>query len=138
MPPFGKNQGFCHQGTWCFICPGILMLMTPPQAQVSLEESLRAGLLAMSTVGQPGAQGAGITGTQGMGVSTPMAAAVAEATVGLDMEVHMPKGMMFFMGTLSMMVAAGILEVRVLFSGVTTRLEGAMPKEHWHIAPMHT
>ena len=50
----------------------------------------------------------------------------------------MPKGMIFFMGTLSMMVAAGILEVRVLFSGVTTRLEGAMPKEHWHIAPMHT
>lgn len=92
----------------------------------------------MSTVGQPGAQGAGITGTQGMGVSTPMAAAVAEATVGLDMEVHMPKGMMFFIGTLSMMVAAGILEVRVLFSGVTTRLEGAMPKEHWHMAPIHT
>ena len=89
-------------------------------------------------MGQPGAQGAGITGTQGMGVSTPMAAAVAEATVGLAREEHMPKGMIFFIGTLSMMVAAGMLEVRTLFSGVTTRLEGAAPKVHWHMAPMQT
>ena len=54
------------------------------------------------------------------------------------MELHMPKGMIFFIGTLSMMVAAGMLEVKTLFSGVTTRLEGAMPKVHWHMAPMQT
>lgn len=36
------------------------------------------------TMALPGAQGAGITGTHGIGVSTPMAAEVAEATVGLD------------------------------------------------------
>ena len=66
------------------------------------------------------------------------AAAVAEATVGFAKEEHMPKGMIFFIGTLSMMVAAGMLEVRTLFSGVTTRLEGAAPKVHWHMAPMQT
>ena len=55
---------------------------------------------------------------------------MAAATVGLAMEEHIPKGMMFFMGTLSMMVAAGILEVSTLFSGVTTSVDGAMPKVH--------
>ena len=114
------------------------MLMTPPQLHISLELLFRAGLSAMSTVGDPGAQGAAVTGTQGMGVSTPRAAAVAAATVGLAMEEHMPKGMMFFMGTLSMMVAAGMLEVSTLFSGVTTRDEGAIPKVHWHMAPIQT
>ena len=34
----------------------------------------------------PGLHGAEITGTQGIGVRTPMAAAVAEATVGLAID----------------------------------------------------
>ena len=52
----------------------------------------------MFTVGEPGAHGAGITGKQGMGVSTPRAAAVALATVGLAKELHMPKGGILTMG----------------------------------------
>lgn len=114
------------------------MLMTPPQLQISFELLLRVGLLAMSTVGHPGAQGAVVIGMQGMGVSTPSAAAVAAATVGLASDIHIPKGMIFFMGTLSMMVAAGILAVSTLFSGGTINVEGAMPKVHWHIAPIQT
>jgi hypothetical protein len=43
----------------------------------------------------------------GMGVSTPRAAAVAEATSGFAIEEHMPKGIIFTIGTWSMMLASG-------------------------------
>ena len=46
-------------------------------------------------------------GTQGMGVRTPNAAAVADATVGFDMDWHMPQGTMLVTGTASLMVSAG-------------------------------
>ena len=59
------------------------------------------------TVGEPGVHGAGMTGTQGMGVSTPKAAVVAEATVGFAREVHMTNGRMLTIGTLSIIFAAG-------------------------------
>ena len=45
----------------------------------------------MLTVAEPGDQGATVFGTQGMGVSTPDAAAVAAATIGLVCVVHIPK-----------------------------------------------
>ncbi len=63
-----------------------------------LEVLLRAGKLPMSTVDEPGVQGAMVIGTQGMGVRTPSAAAVAEATVGLATELHIPKGGIFTVG----------------------------------------
>lgn len=105
---------------------------------MSLHELLRAGLLAIITVGEPGAQGAEVTGTQGIGVSTPCAAAVAAETVGFAIEEHMPKGRIFFMGTLSMMVAAGRLPTMTLFSGVTTKVDGAAPNEHCNAADITT
>ena len=40
-------------------------------------------------------------------LAKPIAAAVARATCGLAGLMHMPKGMMFSIGTLSMMLAAG-------------------------------
>jgi hypothetical protein len=46
-------------------------------------------------------------GTQGIGVRTPSAADVAEATVGLAIDVHIPHGVMFVMGAQSVIVAAG-------------------------------
>ena len=50
------------------------------------------------TVGEPGAQGAATTGTQGIGVSTPSAAEVAAATVGFERLKHMPNGVMLVIG----------------------------------------
>ncbi len=50
--------------------------------QFSFEVSFNAGILAMVTVGDPGAHGVGVTGMQGIGVNTPNAAAVAAATIG--------------------------------------------------------
>jgi hypothetical protein len=56
------------------------------------------GMLPIITVGEPGTQGAAVTGMQGMGVRTPSAAAVAAATIGLEGELHMPKGAILTMG----------------------------------------
>jgi hypothetical protein len=105
---------------------------------MSFDESVSAGILPISTVGDPGTQGAAVTGTQGMGVSTPRAAAVAAATVGFEGELHMPNGGIFTMGALSMMVAAGGPPAITQFAGNTTRLLGATPKLHCIIAPAHT
>ena len=60
--------------------------------------SVNAGMLATVDLAAPGVQGATVAGMQGMGVSTPMAAAVADATVGLLGDWHMPNGMMLVMG----------------------------------------
>jgi len=72
--------------------------MTPAQLHMSFEELLSAGWLAMSAVGLPGTHGAGVTGMQGIGVSAPIAAAVADATVGFARLWHMPNGITFSMG----------------------------------------
>ena len=94
-------------------------------------------MLAIRTVGEPGIHGAGMTGVQGIGVKTPRAAAVADATAGLAIELHTPKGRMFTNGTLSMMLAIGIL-VATRFFGKTMSEEGAAPNEHCSEALPHT
>lgn len=91
---FQLGQGICTP-PW----PGTVIEITPPQIHVSLDSAFRAGAPPSITVGDPGAHGVGVTGTQGTGVSTPCAAAVAEATAGLAINVHMPNGMMFAVGT---------------------------------------
>ena len=52
-----------------------------------------AGILPMRIVREPGTQGAGIAGTQGMGVSTPNAAAVAAITCGLESAPNLSPGL---------------------------------------------
>jgi hypothetical protein len=103
-----------------------------------LETLSRAGMFAMRTVGAPGTHGAEVAGTQGMGVSTPSAAAVAAATVGFAGELHIAKGMMFTSGTWSMMLAAGGPSASTLFFGSTTKEEGAAPKVQVIMAPIDT
>jgi hypothetical protein len=109
--------------------------MTPPQLQIALLLLFNAGLLPIITVGEPGTHGAAIAGMHGIGVRIPSAAAVAAATVGLLKVVHMPNGMMFTIGLLSMIVATGISVDITRFSGNTMYDAGATPKLHWHIAP---
>jgi hypothetical protein len=96
-----------------------------------LDVALRAGTPPIFTVGEPGAQGAVITGTHGTGVSTPEAAVVAVATAGFVGVMHMPKVGMFTKGTMSAIVAAGGppditggpfgITTRVLMPGGTAR-----------------
>ena len=104
---------------------------------VSLLVMVRVGKFWVSTCALPGAQGATVLGMQGMGVSTPQAADVAEATDGLASDRHIPKVGMLTMGLLSMTLATGIppiMEVR----GSTARGAGVIPMLHFIIAPMHT
>lgn len=113
------------------------MEITPPHWHMHVEVLSRAGMPPIITVGEPGVHGAVVTGMQGIGVRTPRAAAVAEATMGLAMDIHMPKGGMFTMGEKSIIVAAGALAI-VLLMGSTLRVEGAMPKGHIIMAPVVT
>jgi hypothetical protein len=94
--------------------------------------------LPIITVGEPGVQGAAVTGIQGWGVNTPAAADVAAATWGLIGVVHIPKGEIFFIGMLSKMVAAAILDAFTLFSGVTFNVLGIIPKLQVNAAPIVT
>src|SRR4051794_30966045 len=101
-----------------------------------LEVLSSAGMPPSNTVAAPGAHGA-VTGTHGIGVNTPRAAAVAEATVGLAIDMHIPKVGMFVMGMLSAIFAAGAPHMTLLV-GSTTRAEGAAPKEQVITAPAVT
>ena len=79
-----------------------------------------------------------MTGMQGIGVSTPMAAAVAEATVGLAIDWHMPKGMMLTIGLLSRMFPMGLFCTMGRIGSSTMKDDGAIPKLHCSIAPAQT
>lgn len=97
-----------------------------------------AGILAIIVLEAPGDQGATVAGTQGIGVNTPNAAAVAAATSGFEGDEHIPKVGMFTIGLLSIILAAGILLVITLLAGNTTNGAGATPNEQVIIAPIHT
>ena len=120
------------------VCPGFVIEMLPAQLHMHFDESVRAGLPLIVTLVAPGVQGAVVTGMQGIGVSTPRAAAVADATVGLAIDWHIPKGMMFTIGMWSMIVAAGGPPAVTMFTGNTFSVPGAMPMLHCNIAPATT
>ena len=103
-----------------------------------LDKSSSAGMFPISFVGVPGIHGAAVIGVQGIGVSTPKAAEVAEATAGLARERHIANPGMFTKGLLSMMLAAGMLAAKTLFTGRTINEPGAAPNEHIIIAPFTT
>ena len=65
----------------------------------------------------------------GMGVNTPIAAAVAAATVGFAGELHTPNGRIFTIGALSIIFASGV-PVKTLLTGRTIKEFGAAPKLH--------
>ena len=72
--------------------------MTPPYTHVNFDPALTAGAFRTSVIGSPGTQAAGTTGMQGIIWSAPRAAAVALATDGFTMLLHIPNGGMFCMG----------------------------------------
>ncbi len=74
------------------------MDITPAQLHIHFELLFNNGILPNNIVGAPGAHGEEVAGIHGMGVNTPIAAEVADATVGLASEVHMPNGIMLTIG----------------------------------------
>ena len=89
------------------------------------EVASSAGKFLTSTFGEPGVQGV-VTGMQGIGVSTPRAATVAAATIGLAGDMHMPNVGMLAIGTQSMMFAAGG-PCAVVVGTTTASAAGAAP-----------
>ena len=103
--------------------------MTPPHVHMHLESVVAIGMLASRTR-EAEIHGVPVTGMHGIGVSTPSAAAVAAATVGFAIELHMPNGTMFTMGLESRIFATGRLEPNTRFTGSTLRTDGARPNVH--------
>ena len=118
--------------------PGSSIVISPSQSQMHIEPVHSAGNPSIRTVGAPGNQGEVVTGTHGIGVSTPKAAAVAAATSGLAMLVHRTKEGMFSSGMKSMMVAAGNVSSNTGNSGGTIIGIGAVPKLQESTAPKLT
>ncbi len=108
--------------------------MTPPHAQLQVDPAVRAGLPPNVVRAAPGFQGV-VTGTHGIGVSTPSAALVAAATVGFARLEHIPNGGMLTSGAQSLIVAAGRPSTVTRDVGNGTSDAGASPKLHWRRAP---
>ena len=104
---------------------------------ISLQLSIKAGIMLTFSC-PPGVHGAVRAGTHGIGVSAPIAAAVAEATVGLASDWHMPNGAMLTIGLLSMMFAMGLLSIIGRIGSMMVSGVGAFPNEHFSCAPIHT
>jgi hypothetical protein len=87
-------------------------------------------------MGEPGAQGASTIGRHGIGVSTPIAAAVAAATCGFACVLHIPKGAMLTKGTRSATDATTIPPVSGVAPACNTVSElGDSPSLHESFAP---
>jgi hypothetical protein len=106
----------------------------PPQVQVHWDESSSAATSVIVTLAEPGVQGAS-TGKQGWGVSTPNAAVVAEATCGLDNDMHRPNGGTFAAAT-SVTTPAGV--VADVWVPEAANVAGVVPNEHCSVAPVQT
>lgn len=76
------------------------MLMEPPYEHTSVAVWVRHGIEAIKTEFE-GVHVPTVAGTHGIGVSTPSAAAVAEETAGLAIDVHIPQGVIFTRGAAS-------------------------------------
>lgn len=86
------------QGTITVNSPGSTKVITPAHMHISIDVLSNVGMSPNITVGAPGTQGETVAGMQGIGVRTPMAAAVAAATIGFAGDMHMPNGMIFTSG----------------------------------------
>jgi len=94
-PWLGKARVY---GTITVNSPGVTKVMTPAHMHINIDVLSSAGMLPSSTVGAPGTHGETVAGIQGMGVRTPIAAAVAAATMGFAGDMHMPNGMILTNG----------------------------------------
>src|SRR4051812_3343595 len=112
--------------------------MTPPNAQLQVDPETSAGTLPSSVFGAAGIHGPATVGMHGIGVSTPSAAEVADATVGLDRLLHMANGGMLVAGAMSEITPAGRPSTITFEDADGMKVAGAAPNEQLSIAPMTT
>jgi hypothetical protein len=92
------------------------------------------GIEACVTLGFEGIHGETTAGMQGIGVNAPNFAAVAAATVGLEIVLHIPKGVILAIEAKSVIVATGITFMQTGTLGMTIRDDRTEPNEHLHNA----
>jgi hypothetical protein len=116
------------------------MLIKPPHAHMVVQPECSAGWPSIMTFVAPGVHGDVVTGTQGAGVKAPSFAAVAAATVGLDIVPHIPNVGMLTMGAKARMLAAGVSAVTGVPVGTTVSGTGTggIAIEHEINAPLLT
>ena len=105
---------------------------------IRLHPLCRAGIFPIIVFVAPGAQGATVAGIQGIGVRTPIAAAVAAETVGFAKLLHIANPEILANGLLSIMVPAGGPPAKVVADPVAINAPGAIPKVHKSVAPVDT
>ena len=103
------------------------MLICPAHVQIALQLLSRVGKPPVKTAELPVIQGDTVIGMQGMGVKTPKAAAVAAATVGFAILLHIPKVGMSAIGVKFMIVPTCIM-AETMAIGVAFNVAGAVPK----------
>ena len=108
--------------------------MAPAKLQFRIQGSVSSGIPPKTAVGDPGAQGPAGVGVQGMGVRTPIAAAVAPATAGLARLSQTPKGRTFKKGVIFMIVPICV-PPNTMGEGRNIREAGAAPMEQADMAP---
>jgi len=112
------------------------MLIVPPKAHVSVHVLLSAGTAPSRGNVAPTQTPAGV-GTHGTGVNTPGGgAAVAAATAGFPIDVHIPHGATLAIGAASWIVAAGFPPIRMVGEDVAVSVPGAVPIVHIYVAPI--
>lgn len=77
------------------VCPGFVIVITPPQIQTRMEALLSAGKLAIKTVGHPGIHGDVVFGTHGAGVKFTGGGLFVAGLAGL---LHIPNEAIFTNG----------------------------------------
>lgn len=125
-------------GTFTVTLPDDLKEITPNHVHIQTELLLSAGMFLIITVGDPGAQGAVVTGTQGACVTVPSDEAMMAITAGFVGALHITKDGILTIGLLSIMFAAGIPLAFTAFVGKTLSGIGAEPKVHCIKAPVVT
>jgi hypothetical protein len=118
--------------------PASVIVICPDHAHVHFDVEVKALCPAISAPLAPGDHGPVTKGMHGIGVSAPMAAAVAAATCGFACVLHIPKGEIFTIGRLSATVAAGTRPAFARLIGSTVSWPGASPSLHLSRAPFAT
>ena len=112
-----------------------MILITPKYLHIHVLPNVRHGCPPTSTVNCAGIHAA-VIGVHGWGVSTPSAAAVAEATAGFVSVVHIPNGPMFTNGAPSPTTHAGTPPMSVVKLDVPLRTLGIVPNEQIVVPPV--
>ena len=115
-----------------------MTVTVPPYMHMHLHSLVKQGLPFAMTVLLEGSHVPVVFGTQGCGVRTPSAAAVADATAGFARLLHIPKLWMLTMPLPSVKVPTGFPFISTVKAFVALNVDGIVPKEHFRVAPVVT